>query len=158
MPIAATLTEQLQRYAILFESHPHPYSPSSSARIAEVAHVPGHQLAKTVVLKRSDDSYLVMVLPADHRIQLGRLQLMLGERVGLATETEVRKLFHDCDPGALVPTGAAYGIKTLLDRRLLAESCVFIESGDHQTLLKLPGQEFCRLMATAQPVDAVKHL
>jgi hypothetical protein len=34
MPIAATLTEQLQRYAILFEPHPHPYSPSSSARIA----------------------------------------------------------------------------------------------------------------------------
>jgi Ala-tRNA(Pro) deacylase len=158
MPIAVTLKDHMQRYGILFEARPHSYSPSSSARIAEAAHVPGHQLAKAVVLKRNDDSYLMMVLPADHRVQLARLHQLLGETVGLATEAELRELFTDCDPGALVPIGSAYGLETLVDRRLLAEPQVFIESGDHQNLLKLPGSEFRRLMATARVVDAVKHL
>jgi len=158
MPIAATLQEQLDRYAIVFESQHHHYSPTSSARTAEVAHVPGHQLAKAVVLKRNDDSYLMMVLPADHRVQLGQLHQLLGEPVGLATETELRNIFTDCDPGALVPVGSAYKLETLVDRRLLGETEVFIESGDHQNLLKLSGNEFRRLMATAEPVDATKHL
>ncbi|UTW13241.1 aminoacyl-tRNA deacylase [Marinobacterium rhizophilum] len=157
MPIATTLNEQLQRYAIAFEYHSHSHSPSS-ARIAEAAQVPGHLLAKSVVLKRQDDSYLMMVLPADHRVQLGQLHRLLGETVGLATEAEVRAIFTDCDPGALVPTGSAYGLKTLIDRHLLAESEVYIESGDHQNLLRLPGAEFRRLMAGAEQVDASRHL
>lgn len=157
MPIATTLNEQLQRYAILFEYHHHSHSPSS-ARIAEAAQVPGHRLAKSVVLKRQDDSYLMIVLPADHRVQLGQLHRLLGETVGLATETEVRGIFTDCDPGALVPTGGAYGLKTLIDRHLLAEAEVYIESGDHQNLLRLSGPEFRRLMAGAEAVDASRHL
>lgn len=157
MPIAANLADHLQRYGIIYERQSHNYT-NSSARTAQAAHVPGHQLAKAVVLKREDESYLVMVLPADHRVHLGRLHQLLAEPVGLATEAELGTLFTDCDAGAIVPVGAAYGLDTLIDSRLLTEPEVYIESGDHQTLLKLSGAEFCRLMATAKPVDVAKHL
>jgi len=70
------------------------HSPAYSAQtIAESAHIPGKELAKTVIVK-IDDRFAMAVLPASYRVHLGHLKVEVSaSHVELATETEVEKLF-----------------------------------------------------------------
>lgn len=156
MPIAATLRDYLERLSVDYQTHTHSYTPSS-ARTAEVAHIPGDRVVKAVVLKRSDDSFLLMVVPSDYRVHLGRLHRLLDDELGLATEAELKDLFPDCFEGAIPPFGAAYGLRTLVDRHLFEQPEVYIESGDHQTLIRLSQDQFSRLLQDAETVEAARH-
>lgn len=156
MPIAKTLETYLADRGETYETCTHTFTPSSS-RAAQAAHVPGHRLAKAVVLKRADDSFLLTVLPSDYRVHLGRLHHLLGEEVCLASEAELADLFPDCYEGAIPALGDAYGLRTLVDRGLLEQPEVYIESGDHQTLIRLGSDQFRRLVENAEVVDAGKH-
>lgn len=157
MTVAKTLETYLVQRQVNYDTRTHPAAPSS-ARTAEAAHLPGHRVAKAVVLKRSDDSYMLMVLPADQMVHLGRLHRLLDEDVGLATEGELAALFPDCAVGAVPALGQAYGLHTLVDSSLFDLPEVFIESGDHQTLVHLNHQQFDQLLGSADRVDAVRHI
>ena len=83
--------------------------------VAEALHVPGQEMAKTVLV-RAGRGYALAVLPATHRVDLDRLRQELGEeRVGLATEGEMERLFPDCERGAVPPFGSLYHLPTLVD-------------------------------------------
>jgi Ala-tRNA(Pro) deacylase len=75
--------------------------------------------------------------------------------VGLATEQELVSLFPDCEGGAIPPLGSAYRLKTLVDSSLLEQPEVFFESGDHEHLVKVTGEQFSRLLRDADPVQVV---
>ncbi|GGO76986.1 hypothetical protein GCM10011348_05490 [Marinobacterium nitratireducens] len=157
MPIAKTLEAFLEQKSASYSTRTHSYTPSS-ARAAESAAVPGHRLAKGVVLKRPDEGYLLVVLPSDYRVHLGRLHQLLDEEVCLASEDELGALFPDCFEGAIPALGEAYGLETLVDRGLLEQPEVYVESGDHQTLLVFDADTFARLMQDARIVDAGKRI
>ena len=144
MPIAGTLQEYLDDHGIDYELVSHPHS-DSSMQTAALAHVPGHQLAKSVLLE-DDDGYLMVVLPSTHRVRLGILHKQLERPLGLATEPELGALFPDCETGAIPPVGEAYGISTLLDESLKGCSDIYFEAGDHSELVHLSGREFQRMM------------
>jgi len=157
MAVASRLQTWLEQRAVEYETTAHEAMPSS-ARTAQAAHIPGKQMAKGVVLKRADDAFLVMVLPADSLVHLGRLQRILGEPVCLATEAELEGLFPDCDQGAVPALAQAYGLPLLVDRGLFAQPEVFVEAGDHRTLLRLGGKQFAHLLGDADQIDATKHI
>ena len=144
MGIAITLKEFLDDHGVDYRIVRHPHTPSSN-RTAEAAHVPGDHLAKAVVLEE-EGHYLLAALPATHRLKLGNLHRSLGELVGLATEKEVAELFDDCEPGAVPALGRAYGIETLLDDALANQEDVYIEAGDHETLVRMTGKSFRDLL------------
>lgn len=157
MPIAARLQTWLEQHQAEYATLTHNYTPSS-ARTAEAAHIPGGKIAKAVVLKKSDETYLLMVLPADHRVHLGRLHQLLHTEVCLATEEELANLFPDCAAGAVPAIGLAYGLRTLVESSLFDQPIVYIESGDHQTLVQLSHHQFTRLLMNAERVEVGKHL
>lgn len=66
------------------------HSPAYSAQaIAESAHIPGKELAKSVIV-RIDDNIAMAVLPASYRGHLGHLKVAVSaSHVELATEAEV---------------------------------------------------------------------
>ncbi len=144
MTIATTLKSFLDERSVPYEVVRHPTTPSAS-RSAEAAHVPGDQFAKAVVLK-DHSRYMLAALPATRRLQLGRLHHELGEHVGLSTEDETRDLFPDCERGAVPALGTAYGIEMLVDDSLADQDEVFIEGGDHQSLVRLSGEAFRSLL------------
>jgi len=156
MPIAHAVEEFLRSRDIAFEVVGHPRSVSSS-RIAQVAHVPGDQLAKSVLLAAEDD-YLMAVIPATHRVDLGRLHRELNRPVGLAVEREVAELFGDCDPGAIPPLGDAYHVAMIVDDALLAQPEVYFEAGDHEALVHVSGATFGELMAGARHGRFTHHI
>lgn len=137
-----------------FEAHPlehetlyHPHT-ESSQRTASAAGQPGDKVAKSVLL-RDDDGYLLAVLPASHRVHLGKLHQALHRNLGLATEREAADVFTDCAPGAIPPAGLLYGIDTVVADSLLEQPDVYFEAGDHEQLVHMNRREFSKLLGDA---------
>lgn len=156
MAIAITLKRYLDDQGIGYQTLAHPHSETSLVTAA-AAHVPGERLAKAVIVK-DDERYLMVVLPADHHVHLGRLHQYLGHEVGLATEQELRRLFPDCEQGAIPPLGAAYDVDTVVDSSMASADTVFFESGDHEHLIQMDAGKFAALLGGSPRVDVSKHM
>ena len=120
----------------------------SSARTAEASHVPGDAVAKAVVLRR-DGGYMMAILPASRHLHLQALKIQLGHKVDLASEEEVAKLFGDCERGAVPPVGECYGLDVIVDDSIDKQGEIYMEGGDHATLIRMDREQFARLMAKA---------
>ncbi len=147
MAIAASLQRCLIRNGIRYDVVSHTPT-SNSMETAQAAHVPGDRLAKSVVL-RDEDGYLMAVLPATHRLELGRLYHQLKRPLGLATERELAPLFKDCEAGAIPPVGSAYGMAVIVDDSLMEQPEVYFEGGDHCEVVKVDSKDFYRLVGGA---------
>ena len=148
MTIAFTLEQHLGRNGIAYDVLLHAPT-TSSLRIAEALHVPADELAKTVVLK-GDRGYLLAVLPASQQLEWKALRKCFNDTLALATEDEIAWLFPDCKLGAVPPIGEAYGVETIVDDNIAEEADIYLEGGDHATLVHLTGPAFCKLMAHAK--------
>lgn len=148
MSIALTLQKYLADHNVAYDLLPHQPT-MSSLRTAEAGHIPADRLAKGVVL-RDKASYWLAVLPATRHIRLADLRSKLGEEVDLATEQEVEQVFGDCDRGAIPPIGACYGLDVIVDDSIEQQPDVYLEGGDHATLVHMNRDEFARLNATAR--------
>jgi Ala-tRNA(Pro) deacylase len=140
MTIANRLRQYLDEKKIRYDLVAHPRTETSS-RTAQSAHVPGHKVAKCVVVHH-ELGHVLAVVPSTHRVELGTLQDLLDRRLGLATEGEVAAIFSDCDVGAVPPIGAAYGVPVVLDEGLGSAGDVYFEGGDHTTLVHVSAEAF----------------
>jgi len=138
-----------------FESHPLDYTvvshdhTESSQHSAAAAHRTGYKVAKSVLLK-DDEGFLLAVLPACYRLQLGQLNRALGRNLDLASETEVATQFGDCALGAIPPAGVLYDLETIVDEALLEQDDVYFEAGDHEQLIHMNRSDFSRLLGDAR--------
>jgi Ala-tRNA(Pro) deacylase len=74
----------------------------------------------------------------------------LGRDVDLAPEDEIDQLFRDCAHGAVPPVGACYGLDVIVDDSIDEKPDIYLEGGDHQTLIHMSHAQFARLMADAR--------
>jgi Ala-tRNA(Pro) deacylase len=144
MTIPASVQHYLDQRSVQYDLLPHAHT-HDSMHTANTAHIPGSKLAKSVLLG-DDGGYILAVVPATHRIDLGVLSRRLHRRLGLATESEVGRLFEDCDLGAVPPLGPAYGIETVVDESLMHCRDVYFEAGDHTDLVHVSGRDFMLLI------------
>ena len=156
MTIAASVQRHLIREGVSYELVQHTRT-LDSAHTAQAAHVPGAQLAKGTVLK-DDQGFVIAVVPATRKVDLGAMHRRFARPLGLATEDELKILFGDCEPGAVPPLGAAYGIESVLDDSLMEESDVYFEAGDHRELVHISGADFRKLMTGAPHGDISRHV
>src|SRR5438093_10379473 len=82
------------------------HSPAYTAQgIAALAHIPGKELAKTVVVKL-DGKLVMAVLAASFHVDLGRLkEATKAKAAELASEDEFKGRFPECETGAMPPFG-----------------------------------------------------
>jgi Ala-tRNA(Pro) deacylase len=147
MSIAPTLQRYLKSNNIQYDVVAHEPT-MSSTRTAEACHISGNCLAKAVVLRR-DGGYVLAVLPASRHLHLTDLRDELGENIRMAKESEIDKLFPDCAHGAIPAVGQCYGLPLLVDDSIEAASVIYMEAGDHETLLRMSHSQFADLMANA---------
>jgi Ala-tRNA(Pro) deacylase len=138
------LEEYMQRHEIAYDVVTHAHS-HNSMETAELAHIPGGRLAKSVVLQ-DDDGFVVAVLPSTCHVRLGPLSRGLNRKLRLATETALPALFPDCELGAVPPVGLAYGMTTVIDDSLADQPEIFFEAGDHEHLIRMNREAFMALM------------
>ena len=156
MAMANSLRDFLDSHSLSYDVIAHEHT-ESGLRNAEAAHLPGDSVAKSVLLK-DGDNYLLVVLPATRRLDLGQLHKALNRQVGLATEDEVVKIFRDCEIGAIPPTGQFYDIETIVDDALLSQDEIYFEAGDHVSLVHMNRQNFSKLMGDATHLDMSHHI
>ena len=148
MAIALTLERYLDTKHVKYDVIAH--EPTNSSRqTAEACHIPGDRLAKAVLL-RDEVGYALAVLPASHHIRLSELRRQFGDDVELATEREIADLFEDCVRGAIPALGECYGLDVVVDDSIEEQPDVYIEGGDHATLVHMSHAQFAGLTATAR--------
>ena len=147
MAIAPILQKHLDRN-VTYEVITHDPT-MSSTRTAQACHVSGDRLAKAIVL-RHNGRYMLAVLPATHHVRLSDLKTQIGDDVDLADETEIRRLFPDCALGAVPPVGECYELDVIVDDSIQEQPDVYLEGGDHATLVHMDQAQFARLMAEAR--------
>ncbi len=144
MTIAATVSNCLARHGVDYDILSHPHT-MTSGESAEAAHIPGTRLAKSVLLE-DDNGYVMVVLPSNRQVNLGELHRQMNRNLGLATESELGKLFSDCELGALPPLGPAYGIETMVDDTIAEQPEIYFEGGDHELLVHVSAEAFSALL------------
>jgi len=148
MGIAIALARYLDERGVKYDVVEHSHT-ATALESARTSHVSLDRLAKAVVLK-GDDGFLVAVLPASGHIQFGQLCKQLGVELDMASEEQIESLFHDCEPGAVPAIGAAYGLRVIVDDSLASEPEIYLEGGDHASLVHVSGSAFRELMAGAR--------
>ena len=147
MSIAPTLQRHLDRN-VTYDVITHDAT-MSSTRTAQACHVSGDCLAKAIVL-RHDGGYMLAVLPASHHIRLTDLKRQIGDDIAMADEAEIERLFPDCALGAVPPVGECYGLDVIVDDSIQERPEIYLEGGDHMTLIHINQAQFARLMAEAR--------
>ena len=147
MTIAPTLQTYLDQN-VTYDLIPHEPA-MTSMRTAEACHIPGDCLAKGIVLRRNG-GYALAVLPASHHIHLPDLRLQFGDDISLASEDEISQLFLDCARGAVPPVGRCYGLDVVIDESINEQPEVYMEGGDHETLVHMGHTQFAQITADAQ--------
>src|SRR5581483_5170143 len=122
------------------------HSPAFTAQeIASAAHVPGKELAKTVVVHLNGKTALA-VLPANQKVILEDLREAAGvDQARFATEDEFKRLFPDCETGAMPPLGNLYGIDVYAATTLAKDKEIAFNAGSHTELIKMAYEDFARL-------------
>jgi Ala-tRNA(Pro) deacylase len=123
------------------------HSPAYTAQqIAASAHIPGKELAKTVMVK-IDGRLAMAVLPASFKIDFDLLGKASGARkVELATEGEFKEMFPGCELGAMPPFGNLYGMDVFVAQSLAEDDEIAFNAGSHTELIKLSYKDFERLV------------
>jgi Ala-tRNA(Pro) deacylase len=123
------------------------HSPSFTAQeIAASAHIPGQELAKTVIVK-IDGEMAMAVLPASFLVDFEVLKESVGARsVELATESEFRDTFPGCELGAMPPFGNLYDMDVYVANDLADDEEIAFNAGLHTELIRLKYADFERLV------------
>ncbi len=144
MPVQK-LKDYLDQHEVEYVTISH--SPAYTAqRIAEITHIPGKELAKTVIVK-IDDKFAMAVLPASRRVDLRHLQEALGaDDVVLASEQEFKALFPDCEVGAMPPFGNLYDMGVYVAEQLTEDDEIAFNAGSHTELVRMSYRDFASLV------------
>ncbi len=118
----------------------------TSQEVAASAHICGKELAKTVMIN-IEGKMAMAVLPASYHIDFDSLQEIFGTRkVFLASESEFKYLFPDCEVGAMPPFGNLYDMEVYVAESLSEEEEIAFNAGSHTELIKLKYEDFERLV------------
>jgi Ala-tRNA(Pro) deacylase len=119
----------------------------SAQRIAEAEHVKAEHHAK-VVMVRSGGQHFMVVVPANRRVDLEKVEQITGHAVSLDTEPEFKSFFPDCQVGTMPPFGNLYDLPTFVDSSLTHEDYIVFECRHSHRGNQI---ELCRLEQIVNP-------
>ena len=122
------------------------HSPAYTAQgIANLAHIPGGEMAKTVVIK-ADGRLVLAVLPASRRVDLDLFREAIGaEKAELATERDFSTKFIGCEVGAMPPFGNLWDVPVFVSDELAEHEQIAFNAGTHTELVRMDYDEFLRV-------------
>ena len=146
MPILTNLRGFLEQEKVAYSVHSHPEA-YTALEIAALEHVKGRMLAKVVIVRTDAGALLMVVLPADRRVDFRKVAAVLGaEELRLAQESEFRDRFPACEVGAMPPFGNLFGLPVLVDELLAENDEIVFNAGTHTLTAKLRFADFRKLV------------
>lgn len=118
----------------------------TAQEIAAVSHIPGKNLAKTVMINVKG-KLAMAVLPGSYKIDFDLLKQALGtDKVRLAHEKEFLNLFPDCEVGAMPPFGNLYGMDVYVAQSITDDEEIAFNSCSHSELIQMKYNDFEKLV------------
>jgi Ala-tRNA(Pro) deacylase len=123
------------------------HSPAYTAgEVAVAEYLPLHRMAKTVVF-RSNEGYILVVVPADTYEDVEQVRTAVGiATLQKAKETELYLLFPNAEVGAMPPLGTLFGLPVYLDRELARQEFIAFNAGTHRDLIHMRVSDFEKLV------------
>lgn len=140
MPIAAKLSQFINRKGILCQPVHHPRSQDFAQAIEQANAVPELCAKCVALIDRNGPAVAVIPFLADLNLEM--LNQSLGRNFQTLSKEMTNKLFSDCESGAFPALAMAYNLPVIIDVDMLDNETVFSASGCSSTLLKIPGTAF----------------
>lgn len=123
------------------------HSPAYTAeKIAAAAHIPGRELAKSVMVKLNG-KLAMAVLRSTDKVDLDLLRgAARAETVDLASESDFADTFPGVELGAMPPFGNLFGLDVFVDEGLAKDAQISFNAGSHTELMQLNYGDFERLV------------
>lgn len=94
-------------------------------------------IAKSMVARRSDGTFLLAVLPGNKKINFHRLGIITKSApVSLASKNEAEAITR-CSVGCVYPLGNMINLETFFDEDLLNQEYVYFNPGSHTKSVKI---------------------
>lgn len=155
MSISTKLKEYLDSQRVPFEHHVHPTA-YTAQEVASSMHLPGRNIAKTVVIE-ADGALLLAIVPANQRVDVHHLQFITrAANIRIADEREFAEVFPSCEPGAVPPFGNLFGLSSYCDTQLGQDDNIEFNAGSHTDTIRMTFEDFKRL-ARPTMIDLVEH-
>lgn len=116
----------------------------TSEEAARIRGTPLEQGAKALVF-HADDRVVLLVLPADRRIDTRAFKRAYGVKNLRMVTAEGLHALTGLEPGAVPPFGALFGLPTYVDARLLALPRIAFNAGSCGTSVILSTADYARL-------------
>ena len=114
--------------------------------VAATSHISGKEIAKTVMV-RLGGKMAMAVVPASRMVDLEHLREITGATSAeLATESEFKDRFPECEVGAMPPFGNLYDLDVYADESLREDEEIAFNAGTHTELVRLAYADFERLV------------
>ncbi len=139
------VVEYLDKSNVKYEVMKH--APAFTAQqMAALEHEPGQYVAKPVIIN-ADGKYIMCVLAACYKIDMGALKKQLGAKsVKLADENEIGEIFGDCELGAEPPFGNLYDLETMMDKAMENDDHIVFQAGSHQKAVRMNMKDYRKLV------------
>ncbi len=106
------------------------------------------QIAKTLVV-RADKDYVLAVLPATRRLDLGKLKkITKAKKVEIAKENVMKNVFKT-KPGAVTPFGSLHKVAVFIDKPLLRAKQIIAGAGTHEDSVAMTAKNFLKAVGQA---------
>jgi Ala-tRNA(Pro) deacylase len=116
----------------------------TSEQAAAVRGTPLASGAKALVLK-ADDEFLMLVLPADRKLDSRKARAALGVKsLRFAAREEVERL-TGLQPGSIPPFGSLFGLRTFCDPDLGHNASINFNAGDHAVSVHMTHADYLSL-------------
>jgi Ala-tRNA(Pro) deacylase len=103
-------------------------------------------LVNTVIVK-AGDKFIMVVIPAHDHINFGALKLALkAKEADLASESEFKGKFPECEAGAMPPFGNLYGMDVFVSNHLSENDQIVFNAGTHSEVMRLAYADFENLV------------
>jgi Ala-tRNA(Pro) deacylase len=118
----------------------------TAQEIAQSAHIPGKELAKTVIVN-INGKMAMAVLPSNYSVDFDYFRKETGaKKIELASEEQFKDKFPDCEIGFMPPFGNLYEMEVYVDEHLTKDEEIAFNAGTHLELFKMSYQDFERLV------------
>ena len=152
MAISGKLKNFLDSAKISYSVSAHPIV-YTAQEIAAAQHVPGRQLAKSVLIK-TDRGLRLAVLPAIYLIDLKKLKTALRVKTAsIAKESDIKTAFPDVEVGAMSPFGNLYEVPVIVDHGLEGSEHMVFNGGSHRETVKCAFRDFASAAKPPRPLS-----
>lgn len=145
MPIPKKLINFLDKSKVRYEvlEHKTVYTAFDKAKTLRVKE---NIIGKTLVVK-TDKNYALVLVPANKNLDKDKLRkLAKAKSIDFVKEAWMKKNIKGAKIGAVPPFGILWKLPTFVDRSLLLQPKIIVNSGDHNFSLKLLSSSFKKLI------------